>query len=32
MDKEALWEMFLKTGSPEIYLRYHQYKDSAAED
>ena len=30
MDKrEALWSLFLKTGSPEVYLLYHG-KDGAA--
>lgn len=26
MEKETLWQMFLATGSPEVYLMYHQSK------
>ena len=26
MDRETLWQLFLETGSPEIYLMYHDTK------
>jgi hypothetical protein len=24
MEQEWLWKLFLETGSPEVYVRYHQ--------
>lgn len=29
MNKEALWQLFLETGAPEVYLMYHHTNTDA---